>query len=80
MNHLIENLRKIGILLLPFMEKTAKNILYQIGLKEDDIQWESIYKIEQIPEETKVIKKGEPLFMRLNVEEETKYIKTGMAG
>ena len=28
----------------------------------------------------KVIEKGEPLFMRLNIEEEVEYIKNGMAG
>lgn len=80
MNHLIENLRKIGIMLLPFMEKTAKSILNQIGLSSNNNTWESIYQIDQIPEQTKVIEKGVPLFMRLNVEEEISYIKKGMQG
>ena len=78
MNHLIENLRKIGIMLLPFMEKTAKNLLTQIGLDKQENTWESIYELDQIPNGTKVIEKGEPLFMRLNVEEEIDYIKKGM--
>ena len=78
MNHLIENLRKIGIMLLPFMEETAKNILKQIGLENGENTWESIYDVDKIPENTTVIKKGEPLFMRLNVEEEIEYIKKGM--
>lgn len=78
MNHLIENLRKIGIMLLPFMEETAKNILKQIGLDNSENTWESIYDVDKIPENTTVIKKGEPLFMRLNVEKEIEYIKKGM--
>lgn len=78
MNHLIENLRKIGIMLLPFMEETAKSILKQIGLQDANNSWESIYELDSIPEDTKVIEKGEPLFMRLNVEEEVDYIKNGM--
>ena len=78
MNHLIENLRKIGIMLLPFMEKTAKSILNQIGLEKSENSWESLYQIDKIPEDTKVIEKGQPLFMRLNTEEEIEYIKNGM--
>lgn len=78
MNHLIENLRKIGIMLLPFMEETAKSILKQIGLQDTNHSWESIYELDNILENTKVIEKGEPLFMRLNVEEEVDYIKNGM--
>ncbi len=78
MNHLIENLRKIGIMLLPYMEETAKNILKQIGLENGENTWESLYSIDKVQEQTKVIEKGEPLFMRLNVEEEIDYIKNGM--
>ncbi len=33
MYHLIENLRKIAILIKPFMNDTAENILRQIGAK-----------------------------------------------
>ena len=80
MNHLIENLRKIGIMLLPFMEKTAKSILNQIGLSNFNNTWESIYDTNKIPEQTKVINKGEPLFMRLDIEKEIDYIKNGMIG
>ena len=77
--HLIENLRKIGIVLIPFMPETAKSILNQIGIKDDELKtWESIKEYDKIPNETKVIEKGKPLFMRLNVEEEVEYIKNGM--
>lgn len=79
MYHLIENLRKIGIMLIPFMPETAKSILRQIGIQEETLKtWESMEKYDNIPNGTKVIEKGEPLFMRLNVEEEVEYIKNGM--
>ena len=79
MQHLIENLRKVGVMLIPFMPETANNILRQIGISDENLQkWESIYDYNLIQEGTKVIEKGEPLFMRLDVEREVKYIKEGM--
>ena len=74
MYHLIENIRKIGIVLLPFMEETAKNLLHQIGVKEGFQTWESLYKYDSL-KDTKVIEKGEPLFMRKKLEEELEYLK-----
>ena len=79
MYHLIENLRRIGIILIPFMQDTANNILRQIGINDINLKtWESMEKYDLIPENTKVIQKGEPLFMRLDVEKEVEYIKEGM--
>ena len=74
MYHLIENIRKIGIVLLAFMEETAKNLLHQIGVKEGFQTWESLYKYDSL-KDTKVIEKGEPLFMRKKLEEELEYLK-----
>ena len=80
MYHLIENLRKIAVLIKPFMNDTADNILRQIGIKEADLQnWESL-KIYDKNGGQKVIEKGEPIFMRLNVEEEIEFIKKAMKG
>ena len=80
MYHLIENLRKIAILIKPFMNDTADNILRQIGVKEADLQnWESL-KIYDKNGGQKVIEKGEPIFMRLNAEEEVEFIKQAMKG
>ena len=79
MYHLIENLRKTGVMLIPFMPETANNILRQIGINGENLKtWESIYAYNLIPEGIKVIEKGEPLFMRLDVEKEVGYIKEGM--
>lgn len=76
--HLIESLRIIAILLNPFMTTTSKNIFKQLGIQDEKLQtWESLENYDKI-ENTKVIEKGEPLFMRLNAEEEVEYIKNEM--
>ena len=78
MYHLIENLRKIAILIRPFMKDTADNIFRQIGIKEDNMKnWENIEEYNKI-ENSKVIQKGEPIFMRLNAEEEIAFLKSVM--
>lgn len=74
MYHLIENIRKIAICLLPFMEKTSKDILRQIGMPEDLRTWNSLYEYDKL-HGIKVIEKGEPIFMRKNVEEELEYLR-----
>ncbi len=79
MYHLIESLRKIGVMLIAFMPETAESLLRQIGIHEENLRtWESLEKYDTIPNGTKVIEKGEPLFMRLDVEKEVEYIKQGM--
>ena len=76
--HLIESLRKIAILIKPFMNDTAENIFNQIGIKDEDLKkWKTLKQYDKI-ENTKVIEKGEPIFMRLNAEEEVQYIKDAM--
>ena len=78
MYHLIENLRKIAILISPFMEETSNNILNQIGVTKSSLKtWDSINNYSKL-EDIKVIEKGEPIFMRLNMDEEVEYIKSGM--
>lgn len=78
MYHLIENLRKIAILIKPFMNETSENILRQIGIKDENLKtWESLKKYNKL-NHIKVIEKGEPIFMRLNTEEEIEYIKNVM--
>ena len=79
MYHLAENLRIVAILLEPFMKQTSKKMLEQLGIKDESITtWDSTHTYGNIQEGTKVIEKGEPLFMRLDMEEEVNYIKEGM--
>ena len=74
MYHLIENIRKIGIMLLPIMEDTAKNLLEQIGISENLQTWESLKQYDKL-ENVKVVEKGKPLFMRKDMAEELEYLK-----
>ena len=74
MYHLIENIRKIGIILLPFMSETSKNLLNQIGIPEELQTWDNLKKYDGL-KDIKVIEKGQPLFIRKNVEEEMEYLK-----
>ena len=77
--HLVENLRRIAILISPFMVGTAKNMFNQLGIKIENLKsWESLEKYDNL-ENIKVIEKGEPLFMRLDVEQEVEYIKEKMS-
>ena len=51
----------------------------RLNLSEEKLQtWDSIYKYDLIDGEIKVIEKGEPLFIRLDKDEELEYIKEGM--
>ena len=80
MYYLVENLRKIAILLKPFMPDTSENIFKQIGIVKEDLKkWDTLYEYSaDVLNNTKVIEKGEPIFMRLNMEEEVNYIKEAM--
>ena len=78
MYHLIEDLREIAILITPFMPDTAESIFRQIGVNDENMKtWDSLSNYTTL-NNIKVIEKGEPLFMRLDVEEEIKYIKMAM--
>ena len=79
MYHLAENLRKIGILLKPIMDNTSKEILSQLGIDDEKlVTWESLKQNDLLQNEIKVIEKGNPLFVRLDMNEEAQYIKEKM--
>ena len=60
------------------MNDTAENILRQIGVKDENLKtWDSLKEYQKL-ENVRVIEKGEPIFMRLNAEEEINYIKDVM--
>ena len=66
------------ITILQSKSDTADNILHQIGVKDDVlITWDSLKQYDGL-KDIKVIEKGEPIFMRLNPEEEVEYIKNLM--
>ncbi len=80
MFHLAENLRKVAILIAPFMPETAKKMLNQLGIESENTVWNLVYSDSEIKENTKVIPQGEPLFVRLDKDEEVEYIKSVMRG
>ncbi|MGG4268049.1 methionine--tRNA ligase [Peribacillus simplex] len=80
MVHLAESLRRTAILLKPFLTQTPEKIFAQLNIVDDALKsWDSLAEFGQIPVETKVLK-GEPIFPRLDMEEEVLYIKEQMQG
>ncbi|HJV30963.1 MAG TPA: methionine--tRNA ligase, partial [Bacillales bacterium] len=80
MVHLAETLRRIAILLQPFLTRTPNEIFKQLGIQDEGLKtWDSLEKFGVIPSETKV-EKGSPIFPRLEIAEEVEFIKTKMQG
>lgn len=77
--HLVESLRIVGILLRPFLLETPGKIAEQLGLDlETDLAFDQL-TYGEFPKGRKVVKKGQPIFPRLDVEEETAVIQESMA-
>lgn len=77
--HLVESLRVAGTLLRPFLVETPEKMAEQLGLElETDMSWDKL-AYGNFPEGRKVVKKGQPIFPRLDVEEETAVIQESMA-
>ena len=79
MYNLANSLRKIAIMINPYISGTSKKILEQLGLPIEVI-WNDLYNENFIPEKTKVVEKSEILFSRLDKDEEIEYIKNVMQG
>jgi methionyl-tRNA synthetase len=80
MVHLAESLRRIAILLKPFLTRTPDGIFSQLGIQDEGLkEWDSLETFGMIPSGTKV-EKGAPLFPRLEIADEVEFIKTKMQG
>ena len=80
MVHLAESLRRIAIMLQPFLTRTPKEIFSQLGVEAENLTtWDSMDEFGAIPAGV-VVKKGNPIFPRLDLEEEVSYIKMKMQG
>jgi methionyl-tRNA synthetase len=78
MAHLAESLRIVAVMTQPFLTESPTEIFKQLGIKDEALQtWESIYEQGNIKAGTQ-IQKGEPIFPRLEVEEESEIIKNLM--
>ncbi len=80
MTNLAESLRHIATLIQPFMTNSPKEIVKQLGLPENTLEWEQLKSFHVIPEGTVVIKTGVPIFPRLDVDTEVSYIREQMQG
>ncbi|MFD1417047.1 methionine--tRNA ligase [Oceanobacillus jeddahense] len=80
MAHLAETLRVAATMLQPCLTHAPKKIIEQLGLDpEMALSWENI-QFGNFPEGITVVKKGKPIFPRLDVEEEVDYIRSQMGG
>ncbi|MFB1051086.1 methionine--tRNA ligase [Paraliobacillus sp. JSM ZJ581] len=80
MVHLAESLRIVATLLQPIFIDTSSKIYQQLGLDDRHDQiWENL-QFGNFPIGRKVVKKGEPIFPRLDKEEEVEAMKQAMAG
>ena len=76
--HLAASLRVIAILLQPVLTHAPKEIFAQLGLAADNMNIDSVSFFD-LPENSQVVKKGTPLFPRLDTDEEIDYIKSKMS-
>ncbi len=78
MAHLVESLRITAVMLRPFLTEAPKEIFRQLGIKDASLQeWDSIYEVGSIQAGIKT-EKGNPIFPRLDMEEEIATIKNMM--
>lgn len=80
MVHLAESLRRVAVLLKPFLTRTPDKIFAQLNVASEALQtWESLEEFGQIPAGMKVVQ-GEPIFPRLELKDEVEFIKEKMQG
>ena len=77
MYHLVETLRKIAILISPYMKDTSDKIFTQLNISDTLKTWDSL-KDNTLITNLKVTDKPEVLFARLDVADEIEYIKSIM--
>ncbi len=77
MYHLVENLRRIAIMILPCMEETANKIFEQLNIPKELTSWDSMSNYESL-KNIEVTKSPTVLFARLDKDEEIEYIKDVM--
>lgn len=76
--HLAESLRITALMIQPIMPAAPKEMFKQLGLDFDDAAHQDL-TFGQAPADITVVAKGQPIFPRLDTEEEVAYIKTKMA-
>ncbi|MFD1362597.1 methionine--tRNA ligase [Lentibacillus salinarum] len=78
MAHLAESLRKIAIMLQPFLTEAPGEIFQQLGVQDESLkEWDSLGRDGVISKGT-AVQKGQPIFPRLDVDQEVQAIKAMM--
>ncbi|MGT2799731.1 methionine--tRNA ligase [Streptococcus marmotae] len=77
MSHLVASLRVVAHLIEPFMMTTSAAILEQLGMEKAN-SLENL-ALADLPKDLRVVPKGQPIFPRLEMDEEIAYIKEQMA-
>ena len=73
LNHLSEAIRIISVLIYLFMNATSKKIRQQMGLWQEEPQWQDASTFAMMGGQQ--VKKGEPIFPRLDIEKELKELE-----
>lgn len=68
LHNLAESLRIVSILIYPFMHTTSDRMRKQLGLWYADVEWQDAYEFDRMNGDQ--VKKGDPLFPRLDIEKE----------
>ncbi|MMZ43138.1 Methionine--tRNA ligase [compost metagenome] len=80
MVHLVESLRIASILLQPFLTRAPHQIWEQLGIRQGELTtWDSGKQFGRIPEGMQLVK-GNPIFPRLDSEQEVAFIVEAMTG
>ncbi|EFM09906.1 methionyl-tRNA synthetase [Paenibacillus curdlanolyticus YK9] len=80
MYHLAESLRIVSIVLQPFLTNAPRAMWAQLGIEAGELTtWDSAKSFGTLPGGTRV-SKAEPMFMRLDQEEEIAFIIASMSG
>src|SRR5690625_1927653 len=78
MAHLAESLRFTAVMLQPFLTEAPQQVFLQLGIEDESLtKWSSLATVGHI-EAGASIKKGKPMFPRLEMDEEIETIKQMM--
>lgn len=79
MYHLVEILRKVAVLIKPCLEESSEKIFEQLMIRDENLMtWDSIKTYPELGNGLKVIEKGNPLFLRLDLNQEIEFLKNEM--
>ncbi len=68
LHNLVESLRIISVLIVPFMHTTSEKMREQLGISDQPVKWEDALTFDGVG--AVKVKKGRPLFPRLDIDRE----------